>query len=758
MSSLRIQNVVVRVGEFTLLDDVSLAIEPGHIVAVVGPNGAGKTTLLDAISGMIEMEGEIEIAGSTNGYRVGRPRHGVGRVFQGSPLPETLTVEEVARLVAGGRNEAGRVLDRFGLRPHATSFIAELSTGMRRILDLALATIGRPQVLLLDEPASGLAQSEVELLAKLLERWRDETGAVVLVVEHDAWLVRNIADDVIALDGGRIIAHGPAKRVLARPRAGIRLQSPLEGHFRDALDRISRDAAPAPGLPRRTLSRWTLLRLGLREMSAGMASVLILGVLSRVLKTDLGVSLGVVTAVLASYNLAAPFAVMIGHRSDTRPIMGRRRTPYILAGAVATGLCVAAAPHVAGRLAGGVGIGSVGFSLLLFIAMGIGMYGAGTVFFALLTDLSGPSDRGHAASVVYLELMVGVLLGVALTGALVKEGATNLGTLFGLAGVLVVVLSAIAVWGQEKKMTSEESATASHTTPISLRQAVREIAAMGQARVFFGFMVLSTLFLFLQQAVLTPFAGDVLHMSVRGSSSFSAMLTIGTIAGMITAGRPFAEQHGHRRIAFVGLAGSALAFVALAAAAAARSAPPAWLGTLFLGFASGIFNVSSLALMLTMADRRRAALFMGAWTLAHALADGAATAGGGSVFEIARRLFHSVPGGYAGVFALEAIGLIACLPVLRLIDPAKFRREAEAVPADMLTEAALAGVEGNALILDVEVEMEDGPEGLRQPVRAKARARKGGAVGAAKKKKKKSASASARKTPAKRASAGAKKR
>jgi MFS transporter, BCD family, chlorophyll transporter len=156
------------------------------------------------------------------------------------------------------------------------------------------------------------------------------------------------------------------------------------------------------------------------------------------------------------------------------------------------------------------------------------------------------------------------------------------------------------------------------------------------------------------------------------------------------------------------LGGSVLAFAALSAAAASASAPPAWLATLFLGLASGVFNVSSLALMFTMADRRRAALFMGAWTLAHALADGSATAGGGAVFELAHRVFGSVPGGYAAVFGIEAIGLLICIPLLRLVDPARFAREAEGEMPMLVAEAALAGAEGGALLLEAEPVQENG--------------------------------------------------
>ena len=707
---LSVADLIVTVGDARLLDGVSFEAAAGLIMAVVGPNGAGKTTLLDAISGVApNMAGTVLVEGA-DGSNGGR-REGIGRVFQGSPLPETLTVAEVAALVTGDRSAAMALLGRFGLAPHASSFVNELSTGMRRILDLAIATIGQPSVLLLDEPASGLAQSEIEHLAELIRRWRDATGAAVIIVEHDAWLVKHLAEEVMFMDGGRIVARGRPGEVL-RPaaRSGPRMQNPRDDQFREALTLIAAGAAPAAALPKRTLSKWTLMRLGLRELAAGMGSVLILGVLSRVLRVELGISLGVVTAILASYNLAAPIAVAIGHRSDTKPIFGRRRTPYIVAGSIITGLAVAASPHVAGRLAGGVTAGAVVLSVLLFVAMGIGMYGSGTVFFALLADRSGPAERGHAASVVYLELMIGVLFGVVLTGAILKDDATNVGTLFGVAGLLVAALTIIAVWGQEKKapvrarpepgVAREPAGHGAALQRPTLGVSVREIAQIPQARRFFVFMVLSTLFLFLQQAVLTSFGGDVLDMSARATSGFSAILTIGTIAGMTIAGRPFAEQIGHKRVALAGLAGSVFAFGALAAAAATSAGPPAWLSILLLGFTSGMITVSGLALMMAMADRRRTALFMGLWTLAHALADGTATAGGGSVFEIFRSVFDSVPGGYASVFAIEAAGLALCIPLLRSVDTAGFAtRTAEPALAELAEAAAVAAIEPSALEL-----------------------------------------------------------
>jgi BCD family chlorophyll transporter-like MFS transporter len=472
------------------------------------------------------------------------------------------------------------------------------------------------------------------------------------------------------------------EHVLAAPPASRRrLAPPDDPAFRAALAGVAEHAAPASPPLRRTVSTWRLLRLGLREFAAGMASVLLLGVLNRVMKVELGISLAVVAAVLASYNLAAPFALAIGHRSDTRPIFGRRRIPYILGGTAVSALAVATAPHAAGLLVGGLSPMAVVVAVLLFVAMGVGMYGSGTVFFALLADITSESERGHAASIVYLELMGGILAGVALTSVVLDNGIGGLGTLFAIAGLLVFALTSIAVWGQER-----DTIVVPATGPrVTFAQTLKSVAAIRQARIFFGFMVAATVFLFLQQAVLEPFGGDVLGLSVRATSAFNAVQTIGVLVGMVLAGRAMADRAGHKRMAAAGLVAAAVAFAALAAAALAESVPASWMAILGVGLATGLINVATLALMMGMADAKRVALFMGAWTVAHAIADGVATAGGGAVFDVARRFAGSDTGAYATVFVVEAIGLALCLPLLRRVDPGRFAQEAAGTPDPVST-------------------------------------------------------------------------
>lgn len=679
MSLLTLEDVVVRIGDARLLDGVDLTVDAGRITALVGANGAGKTTLLDVVSGtMPSTSGRVELGGKPITFANGRPAPGVARVFQGSPMPDTLTVAEVVLLVAKTQSKAGEVMARFGLTEHAGSFVAELSTGMRRVLDLALTTIDRPALLLLDEPGAGLAPSEVEHLAELVLRWRDDTGGAVLVVEHDPTFLRRIADDVVVLDSGRVVANGAPDEMLdRRGTARPRMASPTDDTFRSTLGRVTSGAVPAAPLLRRSVSTWTLLRLGLREFAGGLISVLILGVLNRVMKVELGINLAIIAAILASYNLAAPIALAVGHRSDTKPIFGKRRIPYILGGTALSSLALVLAPHLAGRLAEGITLPVVLLGVLLFVLLGVGTYSSGAVFLALLGDVVPERERGNAISIVYFELVLGVIAGVILSGSLLDGEAGGLGTLFAVAAAVVFALTTFGVWGMEPDVSADDAIVQQEHVPVLT--AVRRIAAMPRARQFFVFMTLATVFLFLQQAVLEPFGGEVLGLDVRTTNAFNAVQMVGVLVAMVLGGRGIADRMGHKKVAGIGLWVASASFGLLTFAALTESAPPSWFAILGLGLGMGLFSVAGLALMVNMADHRHAALFMGFWTLARAIADGISTAGGGAIFEGAGLLAGGDGGAYAAVFAVEALGLIVCVALLRRIEVGSFQREAEGV-------------------------------------------------------------------------------
>jgi ABC-type branched-subunit amino acid transport system ATPase component/ABC-type branched-subunit amino acid transport system permease subunit len=241
---LRAVDLGVSFGGVRAVDGVSFDVGAGEIVGIVGPNGAGKTTLFDLLGGTLRPTGgRVFLAGDdVTGLRASqRARRGLGRSFQDARLFPSLTVEETiavalerwvqvgdplssafhlpnavdSELALARRVDA--LVELLGLGDHRSLFVRELSTGTRRVVDLACLLAHRPRVVLLDEPAAGIAQREVEQLAPLIRRMRDETGASVVVVEHDLPLVREVAERVVAMDQGRVLADGPTEAVLDDP-------------------------------------------------------------------------------------------------------------------------------------------------------------------------------------------------------------------------------------------------------------------------------------------------------------------------------------------------------------------------------------------------------------------------------------------------------------------------------------------------------------------------------------------------------------
>ena len=234
----------VRFGGLTAVDGAGLTVREGEIVGLIGPNGAGKTTLVDALSGFVAPDvGRVRFAGADVtglGPRL-RALSGLARSFQDSRLFPGLTVGEslaVAsertaappgplsaglRLPGSGQFEATvgerveTLLADLGLEAWRDRFPAQLSTGVRRLVELGSLIAQEPRVLLLDEPSAGLAEPETQALGGLLRRVRDRTGCAIVIVAHDVPLLLAIADRLVAMDLGRIIADGPPADVVRHP-------------------------------------------------------------------------------------------------------------------------------------------------------------------------------------------------------------------------------------------------------------------------------------------------------------------------------------------------------------------------------------------------------------------------------------------------------------------------------------------------------------------------------------------------------------
>jgi branched-chain amino acid transport system ATP-binding protein len=241
---LTVSGVSVTFGGIQALRQASLHVADGEIVGIIGPNGAGKTTLFDVVSGFVVPDEGVVALGGTDLSGLppdARARLGLARSFQNARLFPSLTVRENLAVALERRASRNPILaalwlpshrraearlhlriddliDILGLGRYADKFVRELSTGTRRAVDVACIMAAEPTLLLLDEPSSGLAQAETEQLGPVLLRVARQTGASLLLIEHDLRLITSVSDRLVAMELGATIATGPPDEVVNDPR------------------------------------------------------------------------------------------------------------------------------------------------------------------------------------------------------------------------------------------------------------------------------------------------------------------------------------------------------------------------------------------------------------------------------------------------------------------------------------------------------------------------------------------------------------
>jgi ABC-type branched-subunit amino acid transport system ATPase component/branched-subunit amino acid ABC-type transport system permease component len=230
-ATLRVHGLTKAYGGVTAVDHVDLDVPSGQVLGLIGANGAGKTTLFELIAGSVSPTSGRVLLDGVDITRLPPERRlsrGIVRSFQDAALFPSMTTLECLQVACSrtpgaghGRRDVQRraaaYVERFGLTGYAHLRAGELSTGTRRIVELACCNALEPRLLLLDEPAAGVAQAEVEALSGVLRSVVEALGCTLVVIEHDVAMVRRLADRVIAMHDGRIIADGAADDVLAHP-------------------------------------------------------------------------------------------------------------------------------------------------------------------------------------------------------------------------------------------------------------------------------------------------------------------------------------------------------------------------------------------------------------------------------------------------------------------------------------------------------------------------------------------------------------
>lgn len=448
-----------------------------------------------------------------------------------------------------------------------------------------------------------------------------------------------------------------------------------------------------------------MFRLGLFQMGLGMMSILVLGVLNRILIKELAVPATLVTLTIAMHQFVSPVRVWFGQLSDAHPLGGYHRTGYIWGGALAFTLVTYAIVQVIWQV--GQSLDQAGWSLvtqgwigllgLLFAAYGICVSSSSTPFAALLVDVSEEEDRGKLVGIVWSMLTVGIVVGAILSSVLLRQLELDtpiellqqsVNRLFLVVLTVVLALAIASTWGVEAKYSRYHVRSRACDNPenITLGRALKILTANSQTWRFFLFLVLMTLSLFIQEPILEPFGGEVFGMTIAETTRLNAYWGMGTLVGLSFTGFLIVPRLGKIRTTIYGCWGVAWMFLLLIISGVTQQVWLFQLQLFLFGIAAGVTTTGALSLMLDLTAAETAGTFIGAWGLAQAIARGSATVVGGTALDIGRQLFGVPLLAYGFVFCLPILGMLAAVFLLKQVDVSQFRQQSQVAIAKVLAE------------------------------------------------------------------------
>ena len=414
-----------------------------------------------------------------------------------------------------------------------------------------------------------------------------------------------------------------------------------------------------------------LLRLSLFQVTVGMAAVLLIGTLNRVMIVELGLPAWLVATMISLPLVFAPLRMLVGYRSDHhRSVLGWRRVPYIWFGTMLQFGGLAIMPFalilLSGDSHGPPIVGQAG-AALAFLLAGCGLHMTQTAGLALATDLAPAHARPKVVALLCLMLLLGTVTAAIGFGALLKPfSELRLIQVVQGAAAATMVLNGVALWKQEarNRFRIEEE------TQTTFRQSWNAYARVGRAGRRLLSIGMGTVAFSMQDVLLEPYGGKVLHMSVSATTTLTALLAVGGATGLGLAARSLNRGADPYRVASYGALAGLGAFTSVIFAAPTGSPLLFAVGVGLVGFGAGLFAHGTLTASMNMAQGDATGLALGAWGAVQAAAAGLAIAAGGMLSDLVSGLagsgrlgptLASPATGYTAVYLTELLLLFATL-------------------------------------------------------------------------------------------------
>jgi BCD family chlorophyll transporter-like MFS transporter len=418
-----------------------------------------------------------------------------------------------------------------------------------------------------------------------------------------------------------------------------------------------------------------LLRLSLFQVSVGMAVVLLIGTLNRVMIVELGVPAWLVALMVSLPLVFAPFRAVVGHKSDThRSVLGWCRVPYIWMGTLLQFGGLAIMPFALILLSGdsnGPAFIGQGGAALAFLLLGAGLHTTQTVGLALATDLAPPSSQPRVVALLCMMMLLGMVASALIFGALLANfSELRLIQVIQGTAVVTMVLNGVALWKQEPRNPHR---TARDRPMPSFADAWRDFAAVGQPVRRLVALGLGTIAFSMQDILLEPFGGKVLGLPVGATTGLTALLAVGGLAGFGLAARALGRGADPYRFSAFGALSGLLGFTSVIFAAPLMSVPLFALGTFGIGLGAGLFAHCTLTATMASARPGQGGMALGIWGAVQASAAGSAVAAGGLICDAVNSVatrgvlgagLANAATGYSLVYHIEIALLFATLIAL----------------------------------------------------------------------------------------------
>ncbi|MFM7886389.1 MAG: BCD family MFS transporter [Pseudanabaena sp.] len=457
-----------------------------------------------------------------------------------------------------------------------------------------------------------------------------------------------------------------------------------------------------------------MFRIGLFQMGLGIMSLLIAGLLNRLMINELTIPATLAAAFIAMPLIVSPTRVWFGQTSDAKTIFGTHRSGYVWIGAIAFSLIAFLTTQVMwqlGRSVHEIGWNGMTYGWAITLGAMFAIYGmaisfSSTPFAALLVDISDEEERSKLVGIVWSMLMVGIVIGAIAVSRLLpctEAPPSNISifansdrlaqlqkaidSVFLIIPAAVVSMSFLATYGIEQKYSRYKlrvaqnhilNGTNATEDKLSLSKALQVLTASKQTGLFFSFLLMITIGIFMQDAIMEPFGGAVFGMSICATTQLNAFFGMGTLIGLSSSGFLVVPKLGKEKSTRLGCYLVAVSCVLLLVSGFIQKTWALQASLALFGFSSGITTAGALSLMLDLTAAETAGTFVGAWGLSQAIARGLATVTGGVVLDIGKKIFSDANSlAYSFVFVCEAAVMIVAVFLLSRVNVKEFRSDAK---------------------------------------------------------------------------------